>query len=786
MSKNHSIDVTPNPRILRALGEIPFRPWQCLAELIDNSIDAFSRESEVVNCQEKQQEINISWSTANVSADERSVEISDNASGMTLEQMQDAVKAGYTSNDPVSNLGLFGMGFNIATARLGERTTILSTHSGDTEWLGITIDFDAMIKNKKFDAIVEKQSKVDIQESGTKIIISRLRAGIYPELTNKTTEIRKQLATIYTPLLSAKDVNILIKGQQLSPQNRCTWSQERYVIYNKQQIPAYMLIDEDLGNSFFDLTKNRYLSEDESEEYYVSMQKGEVLPGNIVERSKRLTGWVGIQRYADPNDFGIDFIRNGRKILVNDKSLFQYENPFTGQKELQYPLELGTTVGGRIVGELHVDYLLPTYQKNDFDRTDDSWRKTVEAICGLGPFRAQSRKAHGFTEALTSPLGLLVGAYARANTGTKCLFAPNELSKQYFREFRNNKREYITDEMWWKAAQEEDQRRTTGGSSLATPVNAGGALSDDIGAYLHGEISAIAIPKKYSVQETAPSPEPPVETSTFNDLLKRSTPITQLSGKYAFNSSSPLNVRVYELQNGVILDKNKRTPYFFRTESIECDFVYDPEFSLLKEYPITPKELLLLCLTDKFRSRDSLSNIVVIYTSLFESYMTESKIDRITLQEKSASVFNLLREKLIVVLKPNAVQVLSCIHESHGEVEDTINTMLSVPQLIEPFQNCAAAGFDALLYVHDKTLLRLVDRFPEYIFDGKVFSAPWASINLSDSKATERTRNESKERIMSFMKDALLVNSAIGQKGRKNELSRAAISLEFLLEELDK
>ena len=91
------------------------------------------------------------------------------------------------------------------------------------------------------------------------------------------------------------------------------------------------------------------------------------MPDHIIERSKRLTGWLGIQRYADPNDFGIDFIRNGRKILVSDKSLFQYENPLTGQKELQYPLELGTSIGGRIVGELHVDYLLPTYQKNDFD-----------------------------------------------------------------------------------------------------------------------------------------------------------------------------------------------------------------------------------------------------------------------------------------------------------------------------------------------------------------------------------------------------------------------------------
>ena len=154
----------------------------------------------------------------------------------------------------------------------------------------------------------------------------------------------------------------------LKPRNHCVWSESRYVRYNDQNIAARIPIDRNLGSALFDAQRNCYLTPIEAEEYYSMQQEGNPLPDHIIERSKRLTGWLGIQRYADPNDFGIDFIRNGRKILVSDKSLFQYENPLTGQKELQYPLELGTSIGGRIVGELHVDYLLPTYQKNDFDK----------------------------------------------------------------------------------------------------------------------------------------------------------------------------------------------------------------------------------------------------------------------------------------------------------------------------------------------------------------------------------------------------------------------------------
>lgn len=36
------VDITPTPKILRTLGDIPFAAWQCLAELTDNSLDAFA------------------------------------------------------------------------------------------------------------------------------------------------------------------------------------------------------------------------------------------------------------------------------------------------------------------------------------------------------------------------------------------------------------------------------------------------------------------------------------------------------------------------------------------------------------------------------------------------------------------------------------------------------------------------------------------------------------------------------------------------------------------------
>lgn len=792
MIDNNTLDITPTPRILRTLGEIPFQTWQCIAELIDNSIDAFISD-ELTASDDIERKIVVSWTSESAASIDRTVEITDNACGMSLEQLRNAVRAGYSSNDPIGNLGLFGMGFNISTARLGELTTILSTRCGDTEWVGIEIDFQKLISTKRFDAPIVRERKNSPDESGTKIKISRLRHGILTELPNKENEIRQRLEAVYSPLLNTKEISIFVKGKQLRPRNHCVWSESRYVRYNNQNVSARVNIDRDLGDALFDLSRNCYLTGDEAEPFYLAQQEGQTLPPHIVERSKRLMGWIGIQRYADPNDFGIDFIRNGRKILISDKSLFQYENPITGQKELQYPLELGSTVGGRIVGELHVDYLLPTYQKNDFDRSDNSWAQTVVAICGVGPFLPKSRKALGFSEPNTSPLGILVNAYRRVDKGTKCLFAPNDISKGYAAQFKKGVREYLDDALWWKAAQEEDQKQSTGGAR-STAVNTGDVPSDDVDSYLGVSSGSSSMPTASTTigstgsTSVQPIPTPAdTETSKLDELILRSTPVSQMSGRnYKFGNTGSLNVRAYELNSGDILYRGEKKPCFFSSDGIECDFIYNPSHPLLAQYPVTPKMLLLLYLSEKLKARDSLSDLVSVFATLVETTMQDAKLDRQSLQDRASSAFELLREKLTRTLRGRAAEVVTCIHESAGEVEETATNLIqSNSPLLEPFQLCSADGFDAIDFVPPKTLYRLVDRFPDNVFDGKVLSTPYTTINLPDNKATQRARDESKDRTLSFIKDALRVISGYGQRVQKDELARASLSVDFLLKELN-
>ena len=83
----------------------------------------------------------------------------------------------------------------------------------------------------------------------------------------------------------------------------------------------------------------------------------------------------------------------------------------------------------------------------------------------------------------------------------------------------------------------------------------------------------------------------------------------------------------------------------------------------------------------------------------------------------------------------------------------------------------------------DLTLLNLF--LPEEVFDGKAFSTPYLAINLTDENATQRAREASKDRILSFIKDALRIASGYGQRVQKDELTRASLSVDFLVRELE-
>ena len=118
-------------------------------------------------------------------------------------------------------------------------------------------------------------------------------------------------------------------------------------------------------------------------------------------------------------------------------------------------------------------------------------------------------------------------------------------------------------------------------------------------------------------------------------------------------------------------------------------------------------------MAERLKARDVLPDIISVYSDLVSVSMEDARIDRQALVDRSSSAFELMRGKLAQALRSRADDVVKCIHESTGEVEETIANIINAnPVLLVPFQNATAAGFDAIEFVPPKTLYRLVERFP--------------------------------------------------------------------------
>lgn len=167
---SQEFDLTPDPRVLQMLGEINLPQWRCLAELIDNSIDGFMHAARAGATIEAPEIGVVAPMADNESA---RITVRDNGPGMSFEALEHAVRAGWSGNDPLSNLGLFGMGFNIATARLGLVTEVWTSRKGDPEEVGVRIDLDELRSTRNFKVPRHTRPKPDHEAHGTTIIIGR-------------------------------------------------------------------------------------------------------------------------------------------------------------------------------------------------------------------------------------------------------------------------------------------------------------------------------------------------------------------------------------------------------------------------------------------------------------------------------------------------------------------------------------------------------------------------------------------------------------------------------------
>jgi len=462
-----SVDITPHPRILQVLGEIEFKPWQCIAELVDNSVDQFLKMDKLG--------VPLQDPTVLVAFGRDTVVVKDNGQGMSIDALELAVKAGWTSNEKFGTLGLYGIGFNIATARLGNVTTIWTTQKGDNTWYGLELDLPQIAKGGTYVLEVKMRTKSDVNICGTEVEVSKVRPEWRDLLSNSNwvkNNVTERLASIYSTMLRDRDplpikFSLNINDRKVSAWQHCVWPSE-LTVYRKTEgiVRPIQEIDITFGV--------RYLLRSTGE---IFETKDGLDIEDVLEIPERVYGWLGIQRYAHDKEYGVDILRNGRKIEVLCKDVFSWEDE-DGDSEFEYPLD-DPRHRGRIVGEIHLDHGYVHYTKHRFEREHSSWKQLLKAVKNNEPLT--KREASGFSGVNTSPLGLLFRTFRRnaPQSGQKwkdyLAINDNEKAIVWAKKYRKNETPYNSDEFWKRELEKPDETPPPSGPSV-TPAGTPGII----------------------------------------------------------------------------------------------------------------------------------------------------------------------------------------------------------------------------------------------------------------------------------------------------------------------
>lgn len=813
-----TVNVNPDPRILVAITNNPIKPIDALCELIDNSIDSFIiAEKNGTPIPNPIIQIQIPRN-AEIKNNEGKLIVIDNGLGMNLQQLVKALKAGYTDKNPFDRLGLFGLGFNISTGKLGKRTVVASTRVEDSKVVEITIDLERMVNENTYDVPKNLKEKSFPNQRGTIIKIDRWwedgtqNAGFISKLSKiGLPQITQEIGRRYSTYIHEKNLKIFINDTECKAFEHCVWADSRAVRHNRWGvIPAVYRFDEVLNVErrcsvcFKPIVENS------------CPRCGEGVPSRTIEH--RVTGWIGIQRFDDANEYGIDLIRNGRVIRKSEKEAFFFWTDSLGNSIKDYPIDSGY---GRIVGEVHLNHVPTDFLKQDFQRTSAEWEEAIKFL--RGNTSLQPEKAAESGEENRSPIFMLYQGYRRVRDfGTKDMYMgywepgtdkprriQREVEKEYYQKFLDKIPGYHDDENWWKLVEDADKKpvddmiecpecgiQCVSSSEVCPDCDYIFKGKDCINTECGKKIPLSSSQCQHCGTFQTPTPRqtwrcsfcsrnnPPESSScrycsrnrgeqnTFlkEYLLDNSVKNEELSiDMFAVTlpgsaSMATTSVNVYTIKHGVALEREgKSTPLIFH-KGETLDIFIDNRHPIFTKYQVRPHDIISVELAkwlqdqnSRFMSGDGMHlwSISSLYWEIIRSSHWSTNL-AIDANETRNRI-----ETFFNRMKEELPHLLA------SEAEDIENNMLP-EEKHDLHLSLVSNGFDPsqiadvirqgkfLGYLTNRMIVKLFVQYPENFFDGGFWSDTYSSIDSSFGQSTVlEIRNHIKGKYRNFLEDIL-------------------------------
>lgn len=771
-----TLNITPSPRILEMIAEVDLQLHQCLSELIDNAFDELVDAVEEASFLEPR--IDVTLPKKALSKDSV-ISVGDNGRGMSAEQMRDALSAGTSGKQRFGSLGLFGMGFNIATARLGTLTEVRTGRVGDDQWVIATIDLLAMQRSSSYEVPLRYEDKSK-EEHGTLISVTRLRDDMVARLSRNSAvqETRGHLGRIYTYMLRDPDgghsgaslmgglnQSLYVNETLVRPHLPCIWDPSRSVTYKGGEVPAAAAVTIPLTNAFACMNCGRWSAV--KHDSCVDCESTD-----IEERQRKIWGWLGIQRHADKSDFGLTFFRHGRAITYQDKSLFDWVSP-DGEIELEYPIELGM---GRIVGEIHLDHAPVNVKKTDFDKSSSEWRFMVDRIRGEEPLRPQYAVRLTGREN-TSPMSKFFNAYRENKPGLRYLMPGNgatsihEAAKSWAAKFRKGDPEFETDEKWFEAAEDHDRIKNGPPVPPTTSTSSDDDWLDQEGLSHLSKTGSESDDDDETVEDEEAEPvKPETEDERFARYRGAATLLPDTDKGVRIGSAQPV-LRIYGTSGIDLGREGAKGPYEVRIVAGEIEVYVDTSADLIAKYGWSTMNVALTCAAEQLANVYSFDGSVHELVTQILDQFPDRRVDAAAVRARADALLDLVRERLAEIAPKDPETFWDAL--SGQAKRETESAAIAIASDID-WEGAISSG-EFARYISPEGVADLVTGAPSLVFDGALFRSTYAPL-------AEETQSDQVARVVGLVSD--VKRMAAVQAHNPQELARFLLTADLLDSEI--
>lgn len=838
-----TFDLTPDPKVLLALTHTPMQPMDALCELIDNALDSFQM-AKIMGTSPKYPAVIIELpKLSEVNIGGGCIRVRDNGPGLTEEQAEKALRAGFTGNNPYDSLGLFGMGFNISTGKLGRTTTFTTTKLNSSKCIQVTIDLEKLRTERSFKVPVDDVPKPPEFLSGTIIEVSSWwregnpNSGFVKKLVQYgMPRVREEIGRRYATVLRNSEVKIYLNGETCEPHEHCSWSDNRFVERKGQgKVPAVFRFDELIGTQRRCTVCTALVPADGSTCEGCGSSSFRTI-------EERITGWVGIQRFDDQTEYGIDLIRNGRAIRIGEKTaFFEFTDEFKKTMK-DYPID---GPFGRIVGEVNINHVPVDFLKQDFQRSSPEWQRALEYIRGASSLQPNQPGA----DANKSPVYRLYQGYRRVrNIGRGDMYmgkwdpasdGPSRISRdverEYFDKFKKRLPGFYDDAEWWKLVEQAEKRPLEelvecldcGAQNLRgheqcvscdavligkSCINSGcqKKITQSASSCSYCGTSQVAeILKPWTCDVcSAVNSEELTECSHCTSSRGTLHPLARERLSANSNKSDDLSLKGFTLtladgtgSNPVDVDVAITTELMtpaFNAKPIPLHAIKVPEkieifidlnhpifksFRLLPEQMIASEVALFIYDSNRRLSGGQYQGLHTLSTLTWQILSGRWKTnleDGIDLVRNDIrSFFQGLKERLPFILKDISVDIFNDMTDAHKTV--MVKNLLSSNVDLTRLSDMKDSG-QFLYYIGDDLLSEIFKDDPGHFFDGKLWNEPWDFLK----EFTGMDMNEVQVRTKALYSNCLddLVNFLGFTQPESNSATRARLSLKMLSHKL--